>query len=97
LVSSDRYKAYLSITREPRKVSCAHLKRNLLAFADRVGPNGGWGTDVEVVFAATKPSWDEGTTMRIDSLKTKWRGEILNLASADLLQTHGGQAVPDSS
>lgn len=56
VVSSDRYKAYLSIPLEQRQICWAHLKRNLLAFAERGGEIGDWGQeavgDVEKVFAA---------------------------------------------
>ena len=56
VVSSDRYKAYLSIPIERRQVCWAHLKRNLMAFAERGGEIGDWGTEavgvVEKVFAA---------------------------------------------
>jgi transposase len=56
VVSSDRYKAYLSIPIERRQICWAHLKRNLLAFAERGGAIGDWGKEavgvVEQVFAA---------------------------------------------
>ena len=56
VVSSDRYKAYLSIPIERRQVCWAHLKRNLRAFAERSGPIGDWGKEavgvLEEVFAA---------------------------------------------
>jgi transposase len=56
VVSSDRFKAYLSIPVERRQICWAHLKRNLLAFAERGGPVGDWGKEavgiVEKVFAA---------------------------------------------
>ncbi len=56
VVGSDRYKAYLSIPIERRQVCWAHLKRNLVAFAERGGEIGDWGTEavgvVEKVFAA---------------------------------------------
>jgi len=56
VVSSDRYKAYLSIPLERRQVCWAHLKRNLAAFAERSGEVGDWGQEVlgvvEKVFAA---------------------------------------------
>jgi transposase len=56
VVSSDRYKAYLSIPLERRQICWAHLKRNLTAFAERGGEIGDWGTEavgvVEKVFAA---------------------------------------------
>jgi transposase len=56
VVSSDRYKAYLSIPVERRQICWAHLKRNLLAFAERSGAIGDWGKEavgvVEKVFAA---------------------------------------------
>jgi transposase len=58
VVSSDRYKAYLSIPIERRQICWAHLKRNLVAFAERSGEVGDWGKEavdlVEQVFAA----WD---------------------------------------
>jgi len=40
VVSSDRYKAYLRIPLERRQVCWAHLKRNLIAFAERSGEIG---------------------------------------------------------
>jgi hypothetical protein len=56
VVSSDRYKAYLSIPIERRQICWAHLKRSLVAFAERCGEVGDWGNDVvclvEQVFAA---------------------------------------------
>jgi len=56
VVSSDRYKAYLSIPIERRQICWAHLKRNLLAFAERGGAIGDWGNEavllVEKVFTA---------------------------------------------
>jgi transposase len=56
VVSSDRFKAYLSIPVERRQICWAHLKRNLLAFAERGGAVGDWGKEavgvVEKVFAA---------------------------------------------
>jgi transposase len=56
VVSSDRYKAYLSIPLEQRQICWAHLKRNLLAFAERGSEIGDWGQEavgvVEKVFAA---------------------------------------------
>ncbi len=56
VVSSDRYKAYLSIPVERRQICWAHLKRNLLAYAERGGEIGDWGNEtvgvVENVFAA---------------------------------------------
>jgi transposase len=56
VVSSDRYKAYLSIPIERRQVCWAHLKRNLMAFAERGGEIGDRGTEtvgvVEKGFAA---------------------------------------------
>jgi transposase len=56
VVSSDRYRAYLTLPVERRQVCWAHLKRNLTAFAERGGPVGDWGKDavalVEEVFAA---------------------------------------------
>jgi transposase len=56
VVSSDRYKAYLSIPIERRQVCWAHLKRNLVAFAERGGEIGDWGTEavgvIEKIFAA---------------------------------------------
>jgi transposase len=55
VVSSDRYKAYLSIPVERRQICWAHLKRNLIAFAERGGEIGDWGKEaisvVEEVFA----------------------------------------------
>jgi transposase len=56
VVSSHRYKAYLSIPVERRQICWAHLKRNLTAFAERGGEIGDWGSEavgvVEKVFAA---------------------------------------------
>jgi transposase len=56
VVTSDRYRAYLSIPLERRQVCWAHLKRNLRAFAERGGPIGEWGHEavalVDQVFAA---------------------------------------------
>ena len=56
VVSSDRYRAYLSIPVERRQVCWAHLKRDLTAFTERGGEVGAWGTEavgvVEKVFAA---------------------------------------------
>lgn len=58
VVSSDRYKAYLSIPLARRQICWAHLKRSLTAVAERGGEIGdwGWGTEavglVEKVFAA---------------------------------------------
>jgi transposase len=56
VVGSDRYKAYLSVPLERRQICWAHLKRNLVAFAERGGEIGDWGTEavdvVEKVFAA---------------------------------------------
>jgi transposase len=56
VVSSDRYKAYLTIPLERRQICWAHLKRNLIAFAERSGVIGDWGTEavgvVDEVFAA---------------------------------------------
>ena len=56
VVSSDRYKAYLSIPTERRQICWAHLKRNLLAFVEHGGASGAWGRAavgvVEKVFAA---------------------------------------------
>jgi transposase len=56
VVSSDRYRAYLSIPIARRQVCWAHLKRDRTAFAERGGEIGDWGTEavgvVEEVFAA---------------------------------------------
>jgi transposase len=56
VVSSDRYRAYLSIPIERRQICWAHLRRDLTAFAERGGEIGDWGTEavgvVEKVFAA---------------------------------------------
>jgi transposase len=64
VVSSDRYKAYLSIPIEQRQICWAHLKRNLLAFAERGGEIGDWGQEavgvVEKVFAAWYRFRDRG-------------------------------------
>jgi transposase len=56
VVSSDRFKAYLSVPVERRQVCWAHLKRDLTAFGERSGEVGDWGKEalgaVEEVFAA---------------------------------------------
>lgn len=56
VVTSDRYKAYLRIPLARRQICWAHLKRNLLGFAERNGPVGDWGKEavgvVEKVFTA---------------------------------------------
>jgi transposase len=56
VVTSDRYRAYLTLPLERRQLCWAHLKRNLLAFAERGGPIGDWGKEevalVTNVFAA---------------------------------------------
>jgi len=46
IVTSDRFKAYLSLSVERRQVCWAHLKRNWLAFSERDGPVGAWGQRV---------------------------------------------------
>jgi len=64
VVSSDRFKAYLSIPIERRQICWAHLKRNLVVFAERGGEIGDWGTEavgvVEKVFAAWYRYRDRG-------------------------------------
>src|SRR5579862_6032646 len=45
VVSSDRYKAYLSIPLERSQICWAHLKRPLLGFAERGGEIGDWGQE----------------------------------------------------
>jgi transposase len=56
VVSSDRYKAYLSIPLERRQICWAHLQRPLLGFAERGGEIGDWGKEtlgvVDEVFGA---------------------------------------------
>jgi transposase len=57
VVSSDRFKAYLSIPIERRQVCWAHLKRNLAAFAERGGELGDWGTEAVGIVAAVFAAW----------------------------------------
>jgi transposase len=57
VVSSDRYKAYLSIPLERRQVCWAHLKRNLTAFAERGGEVGDWGKEAVAVVEQVFTAW----------------------------------------
>jgi transposase len=57
VVSSDRYKAYLSIPIARRQICWAHLKRNLLAFAERGGAIGDWGNDALLVVDKVVGAW----------------------------------------
>jgi len=83
VVSSDRYKAYLSIPLERRQVCWAHLKRNLLAFAERGGAIGDWGTEavgvVEQVFAAWYRYKDVGDRARLQDEIAPLRRELQGL------------------
>ena len=42
-VTSDRFKAYLTVTKERRQLCWAHLQRNWQAFSEVAGPVGVWG------------------------------------------------------
>lgn len=57
VVSSDRFKAYLSIPLERRQVRWAHLKRNLVAFAERSGEVGDWGTEAVGLVEKVLVAW----------------------------------------
>jgi transposase len=82
VVTSDRFKAYLSIPIERRQVCWAHLKRNLTAFGERGGEIGDWGTEaigvVEEVFAAWYRYNEGGDRARLQEemapLRTKVQG-----------------------
>jgi transposase len=80
VVSSDRYKAYLSIPVERRQICWAHLKRNLLAFAERGGEIGDWGKEVvgvvEQVFAAWYRYKGTGDRARLQEQLAPLRAKI---------------------
>ena len=42
-VTSDRFKAYLTVAKERRQLCWAHLQRNWQAFSELAGPAGVWG------------------------------------------------------
>jgi transposase len=83
VVSSDRFRAYLSIPLERRQVCWAHLKRNLTAFAERGGEIGDWGTEavgvVEKVFAAWYRSKEGGNRARLQEEMAPWRAKMQGL------------------
>ena len=64
LVTSDRYAVYRQIPTERRQICLSHLQRNVLAFAERSGPVGDWGTAFSATFDAVFDAWhvftDEG-------------------------------------
>ena len=57
VVTSDRYRAYLSIPVERRQICWAHLQRNLIAFAERGGPIGDWGKETVALVAKVFAAW----------------------------------------
>ncbi len=74
VVSSDRYKAYLSIPIERRQICWAHLKRNLIAFAERGGEIGDWGTeavggDNSLTYANAEAMGARGDTPLVDGAR----------------------------
>jgi transposase len=83
VVSSDRYKAYLSIPIERRQICWAHLKRNLAAFAERGGEIGDWGTEavgvVEKIFAAWYRYKDGGDRTRLQTELSPLRTQLQGL------------------
>src|ERR1700694_2551415 len=74
---------YLSIPLERRQICWAHLKRNLLAFAERGGPIGDWGQEavgvVEKVFAAWYRSKNEGDRTALQEEVAPLRAEMQSL------------------
>jgi transposase len=83
VVSSDRYKAYLSIPLERRQICWAHLKRPLVGFAERGGEIGDWGQEavdlVEKVFAAWYLYKDGGDRARLQDEIAPLRRELQGL------------------
>jgi transposase len=57
IVTSDRYRAYLTLPIKRRQLCWAHLKRNLLAFAERGGPIGDWGMEEVALVAKVFAAW----------------------------------------
>ena len=57
LVTSDRYGVYRQIPNERRQICLAHLQRNVTAFAERSGPVGEWGQDMNATFDAVFVAW----------------------------------------
>jgi transposase len=64
LVTSDRSAVYRQIPTERRQICLGHLQRNVVAFAERSGPVGDWGTAFDAtlddIFAAWHVFTDEG-------------------------------------
>jgi len=66
VVTSDRFKAYLSLPVERRQVCWAHLKRNWLAFSERAGPVGAWGQQALGLIARLFELWHRFRTGELD-------------------------------
>ncbi len=61
LVTSDRYGVYRQIPTERRQVCLSHIQRNVTAFAERTGPVGDWGTELNATFDEVFAAWHDFT------------------------------------
>ena len=57
LVTSDRYGVYRQIPLDRRQICLSHLQRNISAFAERSGPVGAWGQDMNATFDDVFVAW----------------------------------------
>lgn len=66
IVSSDRFRAYLTVPVERRQICWAHLKRNLTAFWERDGPVGEWGSQSVALVDKVFGVWHQFREAKLD-------------------------------
>lgn len=77
VVTSDRYRAYLTLPLERRQICWAHVKRNLLSFAERAGPIGDWGKEEVALVVKLFAAWHRFKQGELD--RTGLQEEIVPL------------------
>jgi len=92
LVTSDRFRTYLTLPLERRQVCWAHLKRNWQAFSERDGPVGQWGQAAGVLIGQLFHHWHQFQAGEIDRMALQTYMQPIQIELRRLLEH--GQTLP---
>ena len=92
LVTSDRFKAYLTLAVERRQICWAHLKRNWQAFSERDGPVGQWGQEAVGLISQWFHHWHQFQRGELDRMALQTHMHPIQIKLRQLLER--GQTLP---
>jgi len=92
LVTSDRFRTYLTLPVGRRQVCWAHLKRNWQAFSERDGPVGRWGLAAGELIGQLFHHWHQFQAGDIDRMALQAYMDPIQIELRQLLER--GQTLP---